>query len=354
MGGVSAKALGIESRLLMARLWWHRTRRVILIAAGALVALLAAGALYQSVSVRREAGRFPPPGQLIDVGGRRLHLVCIGNGEPTVVFEPSGFGNSLSSSRARAEIATVTRVCSYDRMGTGWSDPGPASISVGLLADDLDRLLTRAGIPPPYVFVPSSVGGLPVELFARRHPDRVAGLVYADAATSGMLERILPELTWLRRQAACLAPLAARTGLFRLADPFGLRRTGSPDAARAVALMYRVEPANTLCALVRASAATVAEFRAAPPMSDGIPLTVLSAETNAGLRLPWLGPLPVSVRERYDIHEVFSRQSARGRWQVVAGSSHLIGNSQPHALAVAVLEILKDIRGPAARPAGSS
>jgi pimeloyl-ACP methyl ester carboxylesterase len=171
----------------MARLWWHRTRRVLLIAAGALVALLAAGALYQSVSIRRESGRFPPPGRLVDVGGRRLHLLCIGEGQPTVVFEPSGFGNALSSSKARAEVAAVTRVCSYDRMGTGWSDPGPATISVGILADDLDRLLTQAGMPAPYVLVPSSIGGLTVELFARRHPERVAGLVYADGATSGAL-----------------------------------------------------------------------------------------------------------------------------------------------------------------------
>jgi pimeloyl-ACP methyl ester carboxylesterase len=338
----------------MARLWWHRTRRVLLIAAGALVALLAAGALYQSVSIRRESGRFPPPGRLVDVGGRRLHLLCIGEGQPTVVFEPSGFGNALSSSKARAEVAAVTRVCSYDRMGTGWSDPGPATISVGILADDLDRLLTQAGIPAPYVLVPSSIGGLTVELFARRHPERVAGLVYADGATSGALQRVMPELTWLRRQAACLAPLAARTGLLRLADPFDLRRSGSPDAARAVALMYRVEPVSTLCGLVRGSAATVAEFRAAPPLSDLIPLTVLSAETNAGLQLPGFGPLPVSVRERYDMHESFSRQSSHGRWLIVPGSSHLIGNSQPHALAVAVLEMLKDLRVPAAMPAGSS
>jgi hypothetical protein len=164
----------------------------------------------------------------------------------------------------------------------------------------------------------------------------------------------MPELTWLRRQAACLAPLAARTGLLRLADPFDLRRSGSPDAARAVALMYRVEPVSTLCGLVRGSAATVAEFRAAPPLSDLIPLTVLSAETNAGLQLPGFGPLPVSVRERYDMHESFSRQSSHGRWLIVPGSSHLIGNSQPHALAVAVLEMLKDLRVPAAMPAGSS
>ncbi|HEX7779455.1 MAG TPA: alpha/beta hydrolase [Vicinamibacterales bacterium] len=339
----------------MARLWWHRTRRVFLIAAGALVALLAAGVLYQSVSIRREAGRFPPPGQLVDVGGRRLHLVCIGDGQPAVIFEPSAFGNSLSSGNARTEISATTRVCSYDRMGTGWSDPGPAVIPAGVLADDLDHLLTRAGIPPPYILVPSSIGGLTAELFARRHPERVAGLVLLDAATSGGLARLQPEITWTRIQAVCLAPLAARTGLLRLIDPFDLRRTGGESASRLVAQMYRVESMNTICGMARGAWKTVEEFQAAPPFPPDVPLTVLSAETNAGLLPPKLPIREIGfTRDRHAIHQAMARQSSRGSWQVVPGSSHLIGNSQPHAVAVAVLDMLKNGRGPVAKTAGSS
>lgn len=324
-----------------------------MIAAGALVALLAAGVLYQSVSTRREAGRFPPPGQLVDVGGRRLHLICIGEGQPAVIFEPSAFGNALSSSKARSEISATTRVCSYDRMGTGWSDPGPAVISAGVLADDLDHLLSRAGIPPPYILVPSSIGGLTVELFARRRPDRVAGLAFLDAATSDVVARLQPEISWMRIQAVCLLPLAARSGLLRLIDPFDLRRSGGDGASRAVARMYRVEPMNTICGMARGASGTVAEFQAAPPFPPDVPLTVLSAETNEGLLPRGLptGFLP-SVRERHEIHQAMARRSSRGRWQVVPGSSHLIGNSQPHEVAAAVLDLLKKSRG--AQPAGSS
>lgn len=80
-----------------------RFRKALLIALMIVVSLLAAGALYQAISVRREAARFRPAGRLVDVGGRRRHLICIGEGEPTVVFEPSGFGGAGSSSVARAE-----------------------------------------------------------------------------------------------------------------------------------------------------------------------------------------------------------------------------------------------------------
>jgi hypothetical protein len=68
-----------------------------------LIVLSIAGAVYQWLNVRAEAGRYPPPGTLVDIGGRRLHLICIGElrpGEPTVIFESSGFGGAL---RARAK-----------------------------------------------------------------------------------------------------------------------------------------------------------------------------------------------------------------------------------------------------------
>ena len=319
------------------------------------MALAVAGAGYQSVSVRRESGRFPPPGQLVDVGGRRVHLLCIGDGSPTVIFESPGFGNALSSSKARAEVAAHTRVCSYDRMGTGWSDPGPAVISAGALADDLDRLLARAGVLPPYVLVPASIGGLTVELFARRHPERVAGLVFVDAATSLGIDRLMPHVTWMRTEIACLVPLAARVGLLRLVDPFDFRQSGGEGEARAVALMYRPEPMATLCGIVRGAAATAAEFRTAAPLPADVPLVVLSAESNEGLLPRGFGSGRfLSGGDRHAIHEAMARQSSRGRWQVVPGSTHLIATSHPHVVAGAVLDLVTAVRRQYASSAGAS
>lgn len=338
----------------MSRLWWHRTRRVLLIGVGAFLALAASGVVYQSVSERRERTRFPPPGQLVDVGGRRLHLVCLGEGHPTVIFESSGFGTAVSSSKARTEVAGQTRVCSYDRMGTGWSDPGPAVISAGVLADDLDRLLAGAGVQPPYILVPASVGGLTAELFARRHPERVAGLVFVDAATSGAIDRMLPEVTWIRTQLACLTPLAARVGLVRLIDPLGLQGSGE-DRARGVALIYRPEPIATLCGIIRGAAATAAEFRTAGPLATDVPLIVLSADSNKGLLPPgFSADRLISVAERHAFHEAFSRRSSQGRWQIVPGSTHLIASSHPHVVAGAALELVAAARRRQANAAGGS
>ena len=89
------------------------------------VALATVGALYQIVGMVLDRAQYPPPGQMVDVGGHRLHVHCIGTGSPTVVLEAAAPGWSLYWSLVQPEVAKVTRVCAYDRAGLGWSERGP-------------------------------------------------------------------------------------------------------------------------------------------------------------------------------------------------------------------------------------
>ena len=135
------------------------------------------------------------PGQLIDVGGFKLHIHCTGSGSPTVVMDSALGGSSVSWLLVQPDIAQVTRVCSYDRAGFGWSDPGPKPRTAGRVADELHVLLDRAGIPPPYVVVGHSFGGgLAMHLAAAR-PDRVGALLLLDPAVGldGMWTRYIAE-----------------------------------------------------------------------------------------------------------------------------------------------------------------
>ena len=322
------------------------SRRRGLIALAVLAAVPLAGALYQTLSVWRESSRFPPPGRLITVGAqRRLHLACLGQGEPTVIFEPSGLGGALSSRAAREELSAYARVCSYDRMGMGWSDPGPSMISAGLLADDLETLTQQAGLPPPFILVPASLGGITAELFARRHPDQVAGLVFVDAGNSAIHELVAARVNSLEVESLCLARVAARFGVLRLFDPLGLRKNSSATTAQDISRIYRVEPLSTLCAVARAARTTSQELAAAPPLPPDIPLTVLVHEKPDGLIPPGFSRFRELVeREWLRLQQQFAQQSLRGTWRVVPGSNHLIGNSQPHAVAGAVLEMIAEIR----------
>ena len=171
--------------------WLFRSRRaVVLFWAALIVALPIAGLIYEAYAEARAAQESPAPGTLVDVGGRRLHLLCIGEGEPIVFFEPAASGTAVSSAREREVLASRTTVCSYDRSGTGWSDPGPASVSIAGLARDLAVLQDRARLRAPYVLVGSGVGRAVAYVFAREYPERVAGVVLTGAEREPVLDEI--------------------------------------------------------------------------------------------------------------------------------------------------------------------
>ncbi|WP_161569175.1 alpha/beta fold hydrolase [Candidatus Oscillochloris fontis] len=146
-----------------------------------LLVLAGLGATYESFMTLGDAQRFPPPGRMVDIGGRQLHLVCQGDtGGPTVVLETGYNSTSLAWIPLQQQLATEQRVCAYDRAGSGWSDPGPLPRTPEHIADDLHALLAAAGEPEPYILVAHSLGGRYVRMFALRYPEEVAGLVLID------------------------------------------------------------------------------------------------------------------------------------------------------------------------------
>jgi pimeloyl-ACP methyl ester carboxylesterase len=148
-----------------------------------LFAMLALGSISGGYETVREAmdATYPMPGQLIDVGGHRLHLSCTGSGSPTVVLEPGAGAMSSDLGWITPAVARNTRVCVYDRAGRGWSEPADTVQDGTQIATDLHTLLRRGHVPGPYVLAGHSFGGLYVLTFAARYPDEVAGLVLIDS-----------------------------------------------------------------------------------------------------------------------------------------------------------------------------
>src|SRR5437868_3211909 len=122
------------------------------------------------------------PGRLVPAGdGARLNLYCSGTGSPAVVFD-SGWGDWAPAwSKVQPEIAKFARACSYDRAGTGFSDPGPTPRTSVRIAKELRTALRNAGVNGPYILVGSAFGGDNVRTFADLYMDEVAGLVLDDA-----------------------------------------------------------------------------------------------------------------------------------------------------------------------------
>jgi pimeloyl-ACP methyl ester carboxylesterase len=133
------------------------------------------------------------PGQLVDVGGFRLSLYCMGSGSPTVVFD-SGWGDWAPAwSKVQPQVAKWARACSYDRAGTGFSDPGPMPRTSVRIAKELRTALHNAGIAGPYILVGSAFGGDNVRTFADLYMDEVAGMVLDDADPTDLEPKALQE-----------------------------------------------------------------------------------------------------------------------------------------------------------------
>ena len=158
------------------------TRAWLLYPVFGVLALSAIGGAYEMVQERIDRGQYTMPGQLVDVGGHRLHIYCTGSGNPTVILE-GGFGEPSTMMRAwiQPDVAQDTRVCVYDRAGRGWSDPSKDPQDGVAVASDLHTLLNRSGEKGPFVLAGHSAGGAYVLNFANLFPrgrrgDRAVGL----------------------------------------------------------------------------------------------------------------------------------------------------------------------------------
>jgi pimeloyl-ACP methyl ester carboxylesterase len=197
---------------------WRWTRRM-LIAFGVLLFAAVSGAVYEWMATRRDLAATPPPGRLVDVGGHKLHIWCLGSGDPAVLLETGLGGTSADWGFVQPAVAQFTRVCSYDRAGMGYSDPGPSPRTARRIASELALLLQRSGISGPVVLVGASIGGFSSRVFASEHAERVAGLVLIDATHEDQLDPV-PAL-------ANFVPLLASTGLLRL---LGISFGPQPDS----------------------------------------------------------------------------------------------------------------------------
>jgi len=191
-------------------------RRVFMGLCGLVLAIAMVGVTYQWFATRRDLAATPPPGRLVDIGGYRLHLWCAGDGAPAVILDAGLGGTSAGWGFVQPEVARFTRVCSYDRAGMGYSDPGPSPRTARRIASELAELLARSGIPGPVVLVGESIAGFNVRVFASDHPEYAAGLVLVDASH----EDDAHEVPGMAR----FVPLLSTIGVFRLLSvSFGQR-----------------------------------------------------------------------------------------------------------------------------------
>ncbi len=172
----------------MTMLRW--TGRIFLGAVILLMVLILYGLIRESIARREYSAEYPPPGRMVSLGTHDIHLYCVGSGDPTVVLESDlDQLGSLSWSLVQNGVGEFTRVCSYDRAGIMWSEPGPRPRDGEVIASELAAVLDVAGEDGPYVMVGHALGGAYVRIFVGHNPDKVCGMVLVDSAHPDQMAR---------------------------------------------------------------------------------------------------------------------------------------------------------------------
>jgi pimeloyl-ACP methyl ester carboxylesterase len=143
--------------------------------------LAIAGMIYQTAATESDQRKYPPPGVLVNVGGYKMHIYCMGEGSPTIILDHVGGGSSVDWALIQPKLAEHTRVCAYDRAGYGWSDYNPAPRTLEQQVNELHGLLAGANEQGPYILVGHSYGARVDRVFAAKYPDEVTGMVLMDA-----------------------------------------------------------------------------------------------------------------------------------------------------------------------------
>jgi pimeloyl-ACP methyl ester carboxylesterase len=332
------------------------------------IAALAAAALLSSDEVvlaqpnstptTAEDPRFLPyvqPGQLVDIGGRRINLHCAGSGSPTVILMAGLFSWSVVWYKTQPVIAQRTRVCAFDRAAYGFSDPAPRPQILSEVVDDLHAALKAGPIPGPYVLVANSLGGIEARVYAQRWPREVVGMVLVDTspAGEGFIDEAQPGFDQAFGQESYAADML-RCALLAVHGPLEPSSPDYEECTSASAL-----PDDTPTALRKNWPQFFTAYYFASKVSlmssiythrydsvdhrplGSMPLVVLSPETT------WKASTPAQTRvsQSYGkvwiaMHEALAHLSSRGVHRIIPGSGHHIQLDKPQAVIDAVDEVL--------------
>jgi pimeloyl-ACP methyl ester carboxylesterase len=315
-------------------IWLQHVLRGLLVI---IIILPLCGALYQIIATGIDKRAHLAPGQMVDVGGYRLHLYCLGKnveGSPTVILEHGLGATSAAWARVQPEIAQTTRVCAYDRAGMGWSDPGPEPRDAEHIATELHSLLQNAGIPGPYVLVGWSFGGLYMRMYAGKYPTEVSGMVLLDSSHPDQWTSTAAGKAQYESNAGIytIAPWLARIGVMRVMGLFqpdpGLP---APQNDAHKAFFAATKDWNAQSAEFLASPATNDQVRSLRSLDD-MPLFVLTATEH--------GTPPEQEQLWQGWQNELALLSTNSLHQIVAGANHASFWLDPKTAKVSVEAVL--------------
>jgi pimeloyl-ACP methyl ester carboxylesterase len=264
--------------------------------------------------------------EMVSVGTHRLHIRCIGEGRPTVVIDTGVGDTSARWASIQAELAQVTRTCTYDRAGYGGSEPGPLPRHSERAADELKHLLENAGVRGPYVLVGHSLGGLNVQVFADRYPERVSGLILLDPSPLDFIAgQAFSELYHMLEQQSAELQWAAEAA----------RQDTSAEAQAKASYLEAV--ASEHAALIGESAAQVAAIAS----FGDLPLVVIGS----GVPNPAFGEEAAAFQRFWiEQNQALATKSTNGTFLLVEESGHHLEQDAPDTVVHVIGEMIARVR----------
>jgi pimeloyl-ACP methyl ester carboxylesterase len=295
--------------------------------------------------------------------GRRMNVYCQGSGSPTVILEAGAGGSTLDWRWVQPGIARTTRVCSYDRAGMGFSDPGPLPRTAAAVVEDFVTLVRVARVQPPYVLVSHSLGSYFVRLYADLHPQDVVGMVLVDpsvedqdarfAQVSPAFADVLRKEGKVARECLRLAEagkLTADMPIFRectygyTPDPAFSAGLAQVQIRRRLSVGFR----SALLSETDSMDGTDSRDLIAARRSFGrMPLVVLTQSPESAEAYPGASAEQTDALNRLwmRMHDELAALSERGSNRLVANSGHYIQKDQPQVVIDAVREVVLATRG---------
>lgn len=302
--------------------------------------LAIAGTIYQTAATEADQRNFPPPGNLIDVGGFKMHIHCEGEGSPTVILEAMSGGVSAQWGWIQPEVQNETRVCVYDRAGYGWSESDPEAPTLARTVRNLHTLLVNANVDGPYVMVGHSLGGVYVRQFAADYPDQVVGMVLIDEANPQQFVKYPQQFADGDNYVKMLSGIkfAARLGVMHLYFAFGgeMDFAGLPEPQRSQhkAIWSSPKYFEVQGAEIRAGRSIWADALNLKGLGDK-PLMVISRDAN--LDYEW---------SKYQAE--LATLSTNSHHITIEGANHtalVFDEKNAHIVSNAILQVVDAIRG---------
>ncbi|MCA0456053.1 MAG: alpha/beta hydrolase [Chloroflexi bacterium] len=300
-----------------------------------------------------------PPGKHVQVGVQPFHVQPLGEGQPTVVFENGLGGSGIQWMHVQPQVAAITRTLAYDRAGQGWSDASPQPRTPQQVTAELHGLLAELQLPPPYILVSHSFGGLISRYFYHQYPAEVQAIVLVDSSHELQMEIIkeYQRMAVTQKRAMRMIGWAANIpfiGSFLAAQPLKEFRAYVPDETWRQYLAYASKPAYYRGILTEMDSFDqyFGKTNIIPNTLGDLPLLVITAAESL---LQGRGMAGLTAAQLNDAHQQrqaeLARLSSRGRHILVPQATHMsivMNPTYAQVVSDAIRDLINELRGKSA------